>query len=183
MSYKLNDIRDLRIDWRGDYCGGNAASIHFESGNERFHIWLLNDAPGGTPVEKVYGTNFSMADTLYANPIEGTSRTKFLELKKSAHSQLRDLINKRLQGEVSLNEAVYKAAALYVAERNRNQAKHRADLAANIRTALMTIEKPSSMAHELLKRSDDELIELRRAIYSAKYPDEREYDASGTVKF
>lgn len=178
MSYTLKDIRNLRIEWNGESISYQAASVCFESGNERFHIWLRPNKTGG--LDDLPNVTFAFADTLYANAIEqpqyGHIKTKRMDINAPTHRKLREYMMRELVANYSdLDNAIGVAASRYRADRNKAEARFNEQYAKNIREALMALPKPSSMVHDLLQRSDAELIELRGALLRAAYPESREF--------
>jgi hypothetical protein len=193
MTYKLRDLRNLRITWRGDWVGVHSASIMFESGDRRFHIWLVPSK--AVAVEAIDEIAWKLSDTLYSSPIEparyGGRQTRHLDLNATAHKALRDLVGLFVkQSFGDLNSAVRKLATNYIEARDLQRNRHAEDLAKNIREAVKSfadelqqtnINAWHGLAGFFSHASDEEVAKLRGAIYSAKYPDQREYDAEVSV--
>lgn len=186
MTYKLNDIRNLRIDWKGDFIGNHSASIGFDSGDRRFHIWLIPSGAYSAPVDEIDKATFKTADVLYSNPIEpqryGGKHTRTLDFNAPSHRKLRDYIVLHCRQTFGdLDSAVRLAALKYVLSRSKNAEQFSIDLATNIREAIGKAELPEMLSATLLALDDYWLIQLRSTFYSAKYPDANAYGASGSV--
>lgn len=194
MTCKLRDIRNLRIEWRGDTVGYHSASIMFESVDRRFHIWLVPN--GGQTVEDMDRVTWKTGDTLYSNPIDGGKRyggrqTRHLDFNATTHKALRDLIVLFCrQSFGDLDSAVRYAASKYIEARDFQRNRHAEDLAANIREAAKkfadelqqtNINAWHGLAGFFSHASDEEVAKLRGAMYSAKYPDQNQYGAEGTA--
>lgn len=189
MTYKLRDIRNLRVDWRGEYVGNHSAAIHFESGDRRFHVWLRAEGERETrKAEEVDQVSFKFDNCLHSNPIDagrfGGSQHRGLDFNAPTHKALRDLITLYAkQSFGSIDGAVRYAANKFAEAYEFQQQRHRDDLAKNIRTAIF--DKGESLSPDLQaaidKASDRDLIVLRGIMYAAKYPDEKDYYAEGSA--
>lgn len=185
MSYSLKDIRNLRIDWAGESISYQAASLHFESGNERFHVWLAPNTTGG--LDDIDDRQFNMSCILYANPINNGSYrdTKKLDLSKPTHKKLREYLSNAVAdaGVGGYTGAVQTAAKRYIEARDRAIVQHRQEYAQNIRDTLKNAKFGGPEFDRLIEADDDDLIALRSILVRTTYPDDKPIrQVSGVVE-
>lgn len=170
MGIKINEIRNLRLEASSEH----RATINFEAGDRRYHIWVGKHDRDGV-------VTWGMETVIHSNPIDGGSHRDHRELNvfAEANAKVRIFIAETMGRDINIlcEEAV---KAMHVARQQADQ-DHRKQLATNVRQSIRESDMHEYLKMSLLDQEDEQLLKVRGACYGAEYP--KQTFPSGVIGF